>query len=127
MEGWWGDNPPYHGPVFVVSHHARESIPMEGGSTFHFVTDGVESAMAQAKAQAGDRNVSVTGGARTVNQCLALGLIDELRLHVVPFTAGDPGDEGSRVFAGVPQISLEIASVRSTPHVNHLTYRRPGL
>ncbi|WP_067436140.1 dihydrofolate reductase family protein [Nocardioides jensenii] len=126
-KGWWGDNPPYHGPVFVVSHHARESIPMEGGSTFHFVTDGVESAMAQAKAQAGDRNVSVTGGARTVNQCLALGLIDELRLHVVPFTAGDPGDEGSRVFAGVPQISLEIASVRSTPHVNHLTYRRPGL
>lgn len=122
--GWWGDEPPYHGPVFVVSHHPREPIPLEGGTTFHFVTDGVESAMSRAKQAAGERSVSVTGGADVLNQCLALGLVDELRLHVVPVTAGDPVGRGARLFAGVPATDFEIASVRHTSKVVHLIYRR---
>ena len=122
--GYWGDDPPYHAPVFVLTHHEREPVPMDGGTTFHFVTDGAESAMAQAREAAGDRDVSIAGGAETLNQYLALGEVDELRLHVVPFTAGDAG---SRVFAGVPATDLEVARVRHTPHVTHMTLRpRPS-
>jgi dihydrofolate reductase len=119
--GWWGEEPPYHSPVFVLTHHEREPLPMQGGTTYTFVTDGIESALAQAREAAGSGNVSVAGGAETLNQYLAKGLVDELRLHVVPCTAGDAG---SRVFAGVPPIDLEVVSARHTPHVTHLVLRR---
>lgn len=118
--GWWGSNPPYHGPVFVLTHHARDPIEMEGGTTFHFVTDGIEAALARAHAEAGARNVSVAGGARTVNQFLAAGLLDELRLHVTPCVLG----AGERIFEGVPPQQLERANVRATSLVTHITYRR---
>ena len=120
--GWWGENPPYHGPVYVVTHHPRQPEVMEGGTTFHFVTDGLESALAQAAAAAGDGDVSITGGATTTNACLALGAIDELRLHVVPYVSGLAS--GSRIFDGVPAHGLVPAGARQTPHVTHLTYRR---
>ena len=87
-KGWWGDNPPYHAPVFVLTHEEREPIEMEGGTTFIFVTDGIESALSKAKEAAGDRNVKIMGGANTINQYLAAGLIDELWIHIVPVTVG---------------------------------------
>ncbi|MCR1781047.1 dihydrofolate reductase family protein [Nocardioides carbamazepini] len=120
--GWWGEDPPYHAPVFVLTHHAREPLPMEGGTTFHFVTDGLASALAQARAAAGERDVAVAGGASTINACLAAGVLDELRLHVAPFVAGLA--TGSRMFDGVGPLGLEPVAARHTPHVTHLTYRR---
>jgi dihydrofolate reductase len=120
--GWWGEEPPYHAPVFVLTHHEREPLPMAGGTTFNFITDGIASALDRARAAAGAGNVAIAGGATTINQYLAAGLIDELRLHVVPFTSGVSG--GSRIFHGVPPIELDIASARHTRHVTHLTYRR---
>jgi dihydrofolate reductase len=120
-KGWWGEEPPYHASVFVLTHHEREPVPMKGGTTFHFVTDGITSAMAQARAAARSGNVAIAGGATTINQYLAVGLIDELRLHVVPFTAGV--SSGPRVFDGVPRVDFEVVSARRTPHVTHLTYR----
>ena len=87
--GWWGEDPPYHTPVFVLTHHERAPLPMEGGTTFHFVTDGIESALKQAQAAAGDKPVAVAGGATTVRQYLAAGLVDELVLHVVPVVLGE--------------------------------------
>jgi dihydrofolate reductase len=120
--GWWGQNPPYHGPVFVLSHHPRQSVPMEGGTTFHFVTDGIESALRQAREAAGERDVSIAGGASTVNQYLAAGLIDELRLHIAPVTLG----QGERLFDGVPPLRLEQVSARQATGVTHLRYRVLG-
>lgn len=117
-KGWWGDNPPYHAPVFVLSHTERAPIKMEGGTTFVFVTDGIESALSQAKAAAGDRNVKIMGGATTVNQYLAAGLIDELWLNIVPVTVG----EGSRLFDGVPNLKLEPIEVSGTSVVTHIRY-----
>ncbi|GAA1855105.1 dihydrofolate reductase family protein [Myceligenerans crystallogenes] len=117
-KGWWGPEPPYHGPVFVLTHHPREPLEMDGGTTFHFVTDGSEAALARAREAAGDRNVSIAGGVAVLNQYLALGVVDELRLHVVPFTLG----AGERVFDGVPPSSLRLVSARHTPEVTHLTY-----
>jgi dihydrofolate reductase len=120
--GWWGEEPPYHAPVFVLTHHEREPLPMKGGTTFHFVTEGIASALEQARAAAGSGSVSIAGGAATINQYLAAGLIDELRLHVVPFTAGL--SSGSRIFDGLPRVAFETVSARATPHVTHLRYRR---
>ncbi len=117
--GWWGPNPPYHNPVFVLTHYERGPIEMEGGTTFHFVTDGIQSALEQARAAAGDRNISIAGGARTVNQYLAAGLLDELRLHVTPCVIG----AGERVFDGVPAQALERVSVRVASLVTHISYR----
>ena len=117
--GWWGPEPPYHAPVFVLTHHAREPQPMEGGTTFHLVTDGVESALAQAQEVAGDGDVAIAGGASTVNQYLAAGLIDELRLHIAPCTIG----AGTRVFDGVPAQQLEQVDSRAASLVTHVTYR----
>jgi dihydrofolate reductase len=117
--GWWGDDPPFHAPVFVLTHHAREPQPMEGGTTYHFVTDGIESALAQARAAAGDGDVAVQGGATTVNQYLAAGLIDELRLHIAPLTLG----AGTRLFEGVPPLKLEQVKARAARLVTHVTYR----
>ncbi len=118
-KGWWGDEPPYHGPVFVLTHHARQPVPMQGGTTFNFVTDGIESALAQARAAAGDRDVSITGGAATINQYLRAGSIDELRVHIAPVTLG----AGERLFDGVPAGDLEIVSARASSLVTHTTYR----
>jgi len=117
-KGWWGDNPPYHAPVFVLSRTKRAPIEMEGGTTFFFVTDGIESALSQAKAAAGDRGVKIMGGANTVNQYLAAGLIDELWLHIVPVTIG----AGTRLFEGVPPLNLEPIEVSGTSAVTHIRY-----
>lgn len=119
-KGWWGDEPPYHGPVFVVTHHERDPLPMAGGTTFHFVTDGLEAAVARARAAAGERNVSVTGGVSLINQCLRAGIIDELRLHVAPLVVG----AGERLFDGVGDLTLEaVGTPTGSALVTHRTYR----
>ncbi|SFP06923.1 MULTISPECIES: dihydrofolate reductase family protein [Actinomadura] len=118
-KGWWGDNPPFHAPVFVLTHHPRDPQPMDGGTTYHFVTDGIESALTQAREAAGDGDVSIHGGAATINQYLAAGLVDELRLHIVPFTLG----AGARLFDGVPPLNLEQVESRPASSVTHVTYR----
>ncbi|MEV0696901.1 dihydrofolate reductase family protein [Saccharopolyspora sp. NPDC050389] len=117
--GWWGDEPPYHAQVFVLTHHPREPLVMAGGTTFTFVTDGIESALEQAKKAAGDRNVAIAGGVATVNQYLGAGLIDELRTHIAPVTLG----AGERLFDGVPSLDLELVSARPASLVTHITYR----
>jgi dihydrofolate reductase len=117
-KGWWGDNPPYHAPVYVLSHKERDPIEMEGGTTFYFVTDGIESALSKAKEAAGNRNVKIMGGANTINQYLAAGLVDELWLHIVPVTIGS----GSRLFEGVPDLKLEAIEVSGTSVVTHIRY-----
>lgn len=118
-KGWWGDNPPYHAPVFVLSHKERQPIKMEGGTIFYFITDGIESALKKAKKAAGNRNVKIMGGAQTVNQYLAAGLIDELWLHIVPVTVG----AGSRLFEGVPNLTLKPIEVSGTNVVTHIRYQ----
>jgi dihydrofolate reductase len=118
-KGWWGDDPPYHAPVYVLTHHERDPLPMEGGTTFYFVTDGIESALAQAREAVGDGRVSIAGGAATVNQYLAIGAIDELRLHIAPLVIG----AGSRLFDGAGNFELECAGVRGTELATHITYR----
>ena len=120
--GWWQPEPPYHAPVFVLSHHRREPLEMDGGTTFTFVTDGPESALAQARAAAGDARVSIAGGPATLNQYLSLGAIDELRLHLVPITRG----AGARLFDGVTGMTFDIGHVRPTEHVVHVTLRPAG-
>ncbi|SER09105.1 dihydrofolate reductase family protein [Actinokineospora terrae] len=116
--GWWGAEPPYHAPVFVLTHHERADLELEGGTTFHFVTGGITEALDRAKAAAGDRAVSIAGGATTANQFLAAGLIDELRLHVVPIVLG----RGERLFTDVGQFNLTPIEVRHTALATHLRY-----
>lgn len=118
--GWWGDDPPYHGPVFVLGHRPRDPIQMQGGTTFHFVTGGIEEALRLAREAAGDRHVSVCGGASTINQYLAAGYIDELRLHIAPVVLG----AGETFFRDLAGLSFEVASSRSTSLVTHVTLRR---
>jgi dihydrofolate reductase len=118
-KGWWGDEPPYHAPVFVLTHHPREPVATQGGTTFTFVTDGIESALAQARVAAGSGDVAIDGGGSTVNQYLASGAIDELRLHVAPVVLS----VGDRLFDGVGPLMLERAGVNATDLVTHLTYR----
>lgn len=117
--GWWGDDPPFRTPVFVLTHHPRAPLTMRGGTEFRFVTDGLSAALDQAREAAGDRVVSVAGGASTVNQCLAAGLLDTLQLHLVPIVLGS----GERLFDGVGDPRLEQVSVVAGPTVTHLTYR----
>lgn len=117
--GWWGEEPPYHAPVFVLTHHPRESVVMKGGTTFHFVTGGIEAALDRARAAAGERDVAIAGGASTVNQYLAAGLLEELRLHVAPVVLG----AGERLFEGVGDLALEPVEASRTPLVTHVTYR----
>ncbi|HEV2966764.1 MAG TPA: dihydrofolate reductase family protein, partial [Candidatus Dormibacteraeota bacterium] len=118
-KGWWGPNPPYHVPVFVLTHHPRESLTMEGGTTFNFVTDGIQSAMGQAQAAAGDRKVSIAGGASAVRQFLAAGLLDELYLHIAPVVLG----AGERLLEDVGDPLLEPVKVVASPAVTHIKYR----
>jgi dihydrofolate reductase len=119
--GWWGENPPYHHPVFVITHHPREPLELEGGTTFHFVTDGIESALEQAKAAAGGKDVSLGGGARAVQQYLAAGLLDEMLISIVPVFLGG----GSRLFGGLgdPLPKLEQVQAIEAPGVTHIRYR----
>jgi dihydrofolate reductase len=118
-KGWWGDDPPYHVPVFVLTHHQRDSLPMEGGTTFHFVTGGIESALEQARAAAAGKDVSIAGGASAVNQYLGAGLLDELHLHIAPVVLG----RGERLFVDVGDPKLEPAEVVASPAVTHIKYR----
>jgi dihydrofolate reductase len=117
--GWWGENPPYHTPVFVLTHHPREPLEMEGGTTFVFVTDGIDAALDQAKRAAADRDVLIGGGAASINQYLEAGLVDSFELHVVPMLLG----AGERLFAGVGRPTLEQVRVVEAPGVSHITYR----
>ena len=118
-KGWWGDEPPYRYPVFVLTHHPRDPVEMQGGTTYHFVTDGIESALAQARDAAGGKDVMLWGGAEVANQYLAAGLLDELELHVVPLLLGG----GARLFDGVgPAVKLEQVRAVEAPGVTHLKY-----
>jgi dihydrofolate reductase len=117
--GWWGDEPPFHKPVFVLTHHEREPLTLSD-TTFTFVTDGIESALDQAREAAGEHDVLIGGGAKTINQYLAAGLIDEIELHVVPVLLGG----GARLFENVgPDVRLEPVRVVEGPGVAHLKYR----
>jgi dihydrofolate reductase len=120
-EGWWGDDPPFHTPVFVVTHHARDPLAKDGGTTFHFVTDGIEAALERARAAAGDKDVALGGGAKVAQQYLKAGLIDELTIHVVPVLLGG----GARLFddLGTADLGLECVRAIAAPGVTHLTYR----
>jgi len=119
-KGWWGDNPPYHYPVFVITHHEREPLEMEGGTTFYFVTDGIEAALERAKEAAGNEDVGLWGGGDVINQYLAAGLLDELELHIAPVVLGG----GSRLFEGVgPDVQLDRVRVIEAPGVTHVKYR----
>ena len=118
-KGWWGENPPYHAPVFVLSENRRDPIVMEGGTTFIFIPDGIEAALSAAKEVAGERTIAIAGGANTVNQYLSAGLLDELWLHIVPVTIGS----GARLFEGVPDIELEPIEISGTKLVTHIRYR----
>jgi dihydrofolate reductase len=122
-KGWWGPEPPYHAPTFVLTHYPHDPIEMDGGTTFIFVTDGPEAALAAAKEAAGDSRVSIAGGATTLNQYLALGAVDELRLHIVPIVLG----AGERVFDGLRGLTFDYAGVRPTEHVVHVTLRLPQM
>ena len=116
-DGWWGDNPPFGVPVFILTHHAREPVTKEGGTTFTFVTEGAGGALAQARAAAGDKNVAVAGGANVVQQYL--GLIDEMQIHIAPLLLGD----GVRLFGGPERPVLEATRVIESPAVTHIRYR----
>jgi dihydrofolate reductase len=118
--GWWGDEPPFHVPVFVLTHHEREPLQMEGGTTFHFVTAGIEAALAQAREAAGGEDVRLGGGAEAGQQYLRAGLIDELQLNVVPVLLGS----GARLFENVGAgPALEQTRVVHTPEATHIRYR----
>jgi len=118
-QGWWGDEPPYHVPVFVLTHHAREPLLMRGGTTFSFVTTGIDAALQQARQAAGDKDISIAGGARTIQQYLAAGMLDELYLHIVPVILG----AGERLLVDVGDPTLEPVEVIASPVVTHFKYR----
>jgi dihydrofolate reductase len=123
-KGWWGDNPPYHVPVFVLTHHARAPLPMAGGTTFHFVTGGIHEALKQARAAAGGKDVRVGGGTATVQQYLRAGLVDEMHVAVSPVLLGS----GENLFAGIDlvQAGYEVAGVSASVSVRHLLFKRRG-
>jgi dihydrofolate reductase len=117
--GWWGEDPPFHMPVFVLTHHQRKPLTLSD-TTFTFVTGGIEAALEQARAAAGEKDVLIGGGADVINQYLAAGHIDELELHVVPLLLGG----GARLFEGIgPDLELEQIRVVEAPGVGHLKYR----
>jgi dihydrofolate reductase len=120
-DAWWGDDPPFGVPVFILTHHAREPVAKQGGTTFTFVTEGLDAALTQARAAAGNRNVAVAGGADVVQQCLRAGLIDELQIHLAPLLLGG----GVRLFDGLGSElpTLEPTRVIESPAVTHIRYR----
>jgi len=121
-KGWWGDNPPYHHPVFVLTHHAREPLELEGGTSFSFVTDGFEAALERARQAAGGKDVSLAGGAKAAQQYLAAGLVDEMEISLVPTLLGD----GERLFEGLGDElrGLELVRTIAAPNVTHLKFAR---
>jgi dihydrofolate reductase len=123
-KGWWGAEPPYRTPVFVLTHHGREPVEMVGGTTFHFVTDGIEAALERARDAAGDRDVSIGGGASTARQYLRAGLVDQMRIHVPPVLLG----AGERLFddLGDALAQFECVELVSSPAAAHFTYQRRG-
>ena len=119
--GWWGKNPPYHHDVFVLTHHAREPLVMEGGTTFHFITDGIGSALEQARRAAGNKDINLAGGASVANQYLREGLVDEMNLALVPILLGS----GERLFDGVSSLGgLVLTRTVGTPVVVHLKFEK---
>ena len=120
--GWWGATPPFHHPVFVLTHHERRPLEMKGGTTFFFVTEGVESALEQARAAAGGKDVSLAGGANAAQQFLSAGLVDEMEIHLVPTLLGN----GERLFDGIGDNlhGLELVRTVATPAVTHLKFAR---
>jgi dihydrofolate reductase len=121
-DGWWGDDPPFHVPVFVLTHHPRATVTKEGGTSFTFVTDGIEAALEQARAVAGDRDVVLAGGASIAQQYLRAGLLEELQLHIAHILLGG----GTRLFDDAEPARLEPARVVDSPAVTHLTFRVAG-
>ena len=121
-KGWWGDNPPYHAPTFILTHYPREPIVMEGGTTFHFVTDGIEAALERARAAAGDRDVKIGGGVSTVRQYLRAGLIDELHFALSPVVLG----RGEAMFEGLdlPALGYSVTETASTELATHVVLGR---
>ena len=121
-KGWWGDNPPYHAPTFVLTHHPRDPIEMEGGTTFHFVTEGIEAALDQARAAAGDLDVEIGGGVETVRQYLRAGLIDELHYALSPVVLG----RGEAMFAGIdlPALGFRVTEHQASEHATHIVLAR---
>jgi dihydrofolate reductase len=119
--GWWGENPPFHMPVFVLTHHARDSLVMQGGTTFHFVTEGIHAAFERAKEAARGKDITLGGGADVAQQYLNAGLIDEMEIHIVPVLLGD----GTRLFdnTGGRQVGYECIRVINSPSVSHYKYR----
>jgi dihydrofolate reductase len=118
-DGWWGDDPPFRVPVFVLTHHPRETVEKEGGTSFHFVTGGPEAALAQAREAAGDKDVSIVGGASAIQQLLAAGLLDEIQVHIAPLLLG----AGTRLFGEGEPARLEQTRVIESPAVTHVKYR----
>lgn len=121
--GWWGANPPFHHPVFVLTHHAREPLELEGGTTFIFVTDGVEAALEKARRAAGGKDVALAGGAKAAQKYLVAGLVDEMEIHLVPTLLGG----GERLFEGVGDSlhGLQLVRTVATPTVTHLKFTKP--
>ncbi|MEX2195726.1 MAG: dihydrofolate reductase family protein [Thermoleophilaceae bacterium] len=118
--GWWGDEPPFHMPVFVITHHPRETEQMQGGTSFTFITDGIEAALEQARAAAGDKDVFVAGGGSVIRQYLDAGLVDEFQVHVAPVLLGG----GVRLFDNLRELpTLEVTRTVESPAVTHLRYR----
>jgi len=117
-KGWWGNNPPYHTPTYILTHYPRPSIEMEGGTTFHFVTGGIEAALAQAKAAAGGRDVKIGGGVSTVRQYLNAGLIDEVHFAISPVVLG----KGEAMFEGIdlPALGFRVSEHVATAHATHV-------
>ena len=120
-KGWWGDDPPYHVPVFVLTHHPRESLPMHGGTTFHFITDGIQSALRHAQEVAAGKDILIGGGAQTINQYVAAGLVDEINMTIAPRFLGS----GERLFDNLaaPLPALEQVRIVDAPGVVHVRYR----
>ena len=119
-DGWWGDDPPFGHSIYVLTHHAREPVEKGDGTSYNFVTDGIEAALERAREQAGDQDVAIGGGADAIQQYLNAGLVDELQLHVVPVVLGG----GRRLLDGLdPKISLEVDRVVAAPDVTHIRYR----
>ena len=112
-KGWWGQNPPYHVPVFVLTHHARPALPMEGGTTFHFITDGFQQALSAAKAAAGDKDIRIGGGVSVIRQYLAAGLIDEMHIALAPVTLGS----GENLFQGLDLAACGLGRVQLVPGI----------
>ena len=118
-DGWWGDDPPFRVPVFVLTHHARETVVKDGGTTYTFVTEGPEAALEQARAAAGDQDVAIAGGANVIQQYLRAGLVDDFQIHIAPVLLGG----GVKLFEDVGGVRVEIAQVIDSPAAAHVKYR----